>query len=90
MEDILKKLLDYVVDGVSERLEKRISEQEAPKEPKYYNRVEVCRLLHITPPTLLKYTKRKLLTAHKVERRVLYDAAEIENAVKFGVAKRKK
>lgn len=90
MEEILTKILDYVVAGVSERLEKRIQEKEAPKEPKYYGRDEVCKLLHITAPTLLKYTKKKWLNAHKIDRRVLYDAAEVENAVKYGINKQKK
>ncbi len=90
MEDILTKILDYVIDGVSERLEARISTKKEPREPKYYSRDEVCRLLHITPPTLLKYTKNHWLTAHKIDRRVLYDAIEIDNAVKYGVTKKKR
>lgn len=90
MEDILTKILDYVIDGVSERLQAKIDERGTTKEPKFYSRDEVCRLLHVTPPTLLKYTKNHWLTAHKIDRRVLYDAAEIDNAVKYGVTKKKR
>lgn len=88
MEEILVKILNYVVDAVSERLEHKLSGNTTQTTPKYYSRQDVCKLLHITPPTLLKYSNQGRLKAHKIDRRVLYDATEIDNAVKYGVKKK--
>lgn len=51
------------------------------KDTKYLSREKVCELLHITLPTLDKHSKKGLLKAHYIGRRVLYNEDEILSAL---------
>ena len=78
---LLKPVITEIAEKVAEKLEPTIKE---PKkvEQKFYSRDEVCELLHISLPTLKKYTDNGTLHGVKMgERRVLYDASEIENLI---------
>ena len=74
--DSLEKMIKGVVlDAISERFEVK-------QEPRYRTRQEVCELLHITLPTLNKYTKRGILSGRHFGKRVLYSEEDVLAAVK--------
>lgn len=68
---------------VKEELQKIIPQLQQFKEPEkeYLTRAEVCQRLNITLGTLHTRTKKGLIISHRVGRRVLYRAEDVENAV---------
>ncbi len=48
-------------------------------EPGLLTRLEVCKLLHITYPTLSNLIKTNQLPAYRVNRRILFKKEDIEN-----------
>lgn len=50
--------------------------------PKYLTRIEVCKLLKISLPTLNEYTKKGVVTGSRVGSRILYDETSVKEAVK--------
>ncbi|MDD4033462.1 MAG: helix-turn-helix domain-containing protein [Bacteroidales bacterium] len=60
-----------------------VMEKQNPPTPdtKYLTRLEVCRLFHITLPTLGEYVKKGILKGHKIGRRVLFDEMDIKQAL---------
>ena len=48
---------------------------------KQYTRAEVCRMLHISMPTLWAKTKSGEISATKVGRRILYDESEVNRLI---------
>ena len=47
----------------------------------YITRKEVCDKLHITLPTLHKYSKSNTLKSYRIGNRVLYKLSEVETAL---------
>jgi excisionase family DNA binding protein len=48
------------------------------EELKYLTRNEVCKILHVSLPTLSEYYKKGKIPAYKVGKRVLFKPADIE------------
>lgn len=73
------KDLRDLLDGAISWGMKTIKERD---EPSYYTREEMLQLLHVTDPTLIEYRKKGLLPDPiKVDGRVLYDKAEVREAL---------
>lgn len=74
------KDLRDLLDGAIAWGMKTIKERD---EPSYYTREEMLQLLHVSDPTLLEYRKKGLIPDPvKVDGRVLYDKAEVREALK--------
>lgn len=74
------KDLRDLLDGAIAWGMKTIKERD---EPTYYTREELEQLLHVTPTTLLAYRKKGLIPEPiRVDGRVLYDKAEVREAMK--------
>jgi hypothetical protein len=74
------KDLRDLLDGAIAWGMKTIKERD---EPTYYTREELEELLHVTPTTLLSYRKKGLLPEPiRIDGRVLYDKAEVREAMK--------
>ncbi len=72
-------------DDLRELLKECLQEISPPapeKEQKYLTRHEAAEKLGITLPTLHHYTKRGLITAHRVGTRILYKDVDLENALR--------
>lgn len=78
LHNALDKLIDVIVERVSERVLPEIDK----KEPRYYSRDETARILHVTLPTLGRLTREGLIAGTKIGRRILYEAEAIDAAVK--------
>ncbi len=78
---LFSPIIDIIVDKVSER----VLAANENKEPKYYSRRETAKLLRMTLPTLGRLTRDGLIKAKKVGSRILYDAADIDAAVKENI-----
>ena len=76
--EIVEPFIDIIVDKVAAK----VKEMASAREPRYYTRREVCKVLGISLPTLHEYTKRGDLQAMKVNGRVLYDAWQVDDAVR--------
>lgn len=57
---------------------------------KMYTRKELCEVLHITLSTLDLMRKRGLVEAHKMGKRVLFDAEEVDKAISNGAIRKYK
>ena len=75
--NLFSPVIDVIVDRVSERFSVAVN-----KVPRYNTRQETANILHVTLPTLHNMVKRGDITAKRVNGRVLFDAAEIDSAVK--------
>lgn len=73
MEELGEKIASKVVS--------RIKAMEEEK-PKYYTRKKLCEILHVSAPTIIEMGKRGEIVEKRIGGRVLYDAAEIDKAVK--------
>ena len=79
---IIMSFFDPFVDVIVDRVSERILSVTAKKEPKFYTRKEAAEILHVTLPTLARITKDGLLVAKHVGSRSLYEADDIDEAVK--------
>lgn len=57
---------------------------EKPEDEGFYDRDEICELLHIAYPTLWRIEKSGLLKSQKVGRKNLYPKAEVNLLIKSG------
>lgn len=89
--DILTPLVDTLTDIIAEKIKEKVLDENKPREPKFYDRVETAKLLHVTLPTLYKITKEGVINSVKIGGRVLYDVEEINKAAKncYGLKYRK-
>lgn len=78
----LMPFLNSIIDAIAEKVTKRIKDIQVERIPKYYTRQETANILHVTLPTLNNMVKRGDIIAKRVNGRVLFDAAEIDSAVK--------
>lgn len=62
-------------------VEDEFLKSESQQSPRYYTRREVANILHVTLPTLFRYTKLGWIKRYKIMNRVLYKANEIEAAI---------
>ena len=73
------KDLRDLLDGAIAFAMQRIKEQD---EPTYYTRNELAAVLHVSQPTLLEYRKKGIIPEPvKINGRVLYDKAQVRNAL---------
>lgn len=79
---VLMPILNPFIDIIAERVSELVLSVTTQKEPKFYSRREAAKILHVTLPTLARFTKDGLITAKKVGSRILYDAEAIDEAVK--------
>ena len=77
----LNTVLENFADAIAEKVAARIKAEDSNK-PKYYTRKELCEILHVTNPTVIEMVKRGEIREKKIGGRILYDAAEIDEAVK--------
>ena len=77
----LHELKVLISEAVSEGI-KKIPIPTPPKQTEYLTRKEVCKLLQISPVTLNKWTKSGILTSYRLNSRVRYKRADIENSLK--------
>ncbi len=85
MEDfqkVLMQIAEPLINVIVERLAVKVKQMEKEKEPRFYTRKEVAKLLHVSLPTLNEYTKQGRLKSKRINRRVLYDANEVDSAAK--------
>ena len=77
----LNVMLENLAETIADKVMARIKEEDSSK-PKYYTRKELCGILHVTNPTVIEMVKRGEIREKKIGGRILYDAAEIDEAVK--------
>ena len=77
----LNVLMNNFVEIVTERVVAKMKAEEADK-PKYYTRKDLCEMLHVTTPTVIELAKRGEIREKRIVGRILYDAAEIDKAVR--------
>ena len=78
-EDILYRTVSRCLD------EKNIgSHVEKPEDDGFYDRDEICSLLHIAYPTLWRIEKSGILKSQKVGRKNLYSKQEVNQLIKSG------
>lgn len=77
----LDVLMNNFADMVAERVIAKIKAAETDK-PKYYTRKELCEMLHVTTPTVIELVKRGEIREKRIGGRILYDAVEIDDAVR--------
>ena len=77
----LNVMLENLAETIADKVVARIKEEDSNK-PKYYTRKELCEILHVTNPTVIEMVKRGEIREKKVGGRILYNAAENDEAVK--------
>lgn len=78
-EDILYRTVSRCLD------EKNIgSHVEKPEDEGFYDRDEICNLLHIAYPTLWRIEKSGVLKSQKVGRKNLYSKQDVNLLIKSG------
>lgn len=73
---------DLLIESVLEASGKLLPKQ---SEIKYLTRKEAAKKLHITLPTLNKWTKSGNIKSYRIEGRVLYREDEINEVVESGI-----
>lgn len=81
MQTPLNTVLENLADTIADKVIAKIKAEESNK-PKYYTRKELCEILHVTNPTVIEMVKRGEIREKKIGGRILYDTAEIDEAVK--------
>ena len=81
MKTSLNTVLENLADTIVDKVIAKIKAEDSSK-PKYYTRKELCEILHVTNPTVIEMVKRGEIREKKIGGRILYDAAEIDEAVK--------
>jgi excisionase family DNA binding protein len=77
--------INEIAIAVAEQLTPLISQFKQtgnPPEDVYLTRKEAGVYIKLSPPTLHLYTKKGLLKAHKIGRRVLYKKSELDASMK--------
>ena len=82
-----QQLKEIIYEVVSECFDDKINHSfvvEKPEDEGFYDRDEICELLHITYPTLWRIEKTGILKSQKVGRRNLYSKKEVNLLIKSG------
>jgi len=69
------------MESIETSLVRLIGNQKPPQPDSYITRQEAANILHITLPTLLKWSLDGRVQAYRIGRRVLYKKNEIEGAI---------
>ena len=91
MENIIvlsgEQLEDVIYKTVSRCFDEKITENvtnSKPEDEGFYDRDEICDLLHIAYPTLWRIEKSGILKSQKVGRRNLYSKQDVNQLIKSG------
>jgi hypothetical protein len=76
-EEFQNDLKKIVADAIRETK----PESKEPIRPEYLTRQQVKEKLHVSFPTLNRFDKEGILTAHKIGGRVLYLWSDVETAI---------
>lgn len=79
---LLQPFVKQVVQETVKAMIPQLEEATQPRERKKYSRKECAEHLHITLPTLHALTKKGVLRAERLGGKVLYDAEQVEEALK--------
>ena len=82
-----QQLKEIIYEVVSECFDYKINHSFVggkPEEEGFYDRDEICELLHITYPTLWRIEKTGILKSQKVGRKKLYPKKEVNLLIKSG------
>ena len=82
-----QQLKEIVYDAVSKCLDEKITDSLLNNKDEvegFYNRNELCELLHISYPSLWRIEKSGILKSQKVGRKNLYSKAEVNQLMKSG------
>jgi len=86
--------IDELLSKLSELFEAKLEQSKLPliqNRSTYLTRVEACKILKISLPSLTEYTKQGWLQSYKIGNRVLYKPEEIDQAIhKLSTYKHKK
>ena len=77
LETLRKIVGEAVADAISKQ-------PQTDEEPKYLTRSELATQLRVTLVTLWNWQKKGLLIPHKIGNRILYDEAEVNQALATG------
>jgi hypothetical protein len=77
IETLKKVVNEAVADAISKQ-------PQTDEEPKYLTRSELANQLRVTLVTLWNWQKKGLLTPRKIGNRILYDEAEVNQALATG------
>lgn len=81
MQTPLNAVIENLADTIADKVIAKIKAEEFNMQ-KYYTRKELCEILHVTNPTVIEMVKRGEIREKKIGGRILYDAAEIDEALK--------
>lgn len=73
-------LADAIAAKLTPKNNSNIQTGEQEAKTSFLSRIEAAKLLKISLPTLHFYTKRGLIAAYRLGRRVLYKQSDIENS----------
>lgn len=82
-----QQLKEIVYDAVSKCLDEKITDSllnNKDEDEGFYDRDEICELLHISYPSLWRIEKTGILKSQKVGRKNLYSKAEVNQLMKSG------
>lgn len=82
---MIRPFLKELVKEVYTELKEKVDEERAAEEPRFYNREEVSKMLHLSFPTMWKLSKEGKLKGKKINGRVLYDAYDIDLLIENGI-----
>lgn len=80
----LEEVFEYLGEEVRRITREEIREalKDAKNEPqKMYTRLEACKVLHITQPTLWRWERENRIKGQRVGRRVLFSTEEINRLI---------
>lgn len=80
LEDVIYKTVSRCLD---ERIVNSLVNSQSDNDG-FYNRDELCSLLHIAYPTLWRIEKAGILQSQKVGRKNLYSKQEVNQLIKYG------
>ena len=80
LEDVIYKTVSRCLD---ERIVSSLANGQSDNDG-FYNRDELCSLLHIAYPTLWRIEKAGILQSQKVGRKNLYSKQEVNQLIKSG------
>lgn len=87
----VEELQSIITNTVSAEFKKQFDLKLSPKEKdKLFTRSQTAELLNISAATLLVYTKKGKIKAHRIGRRILFKESDINDAVEkinFGICK---
>ena len=76
--------LDELLSKLSELFEAKLEQSKLPQNKNrstYLTRIEACKILKISLPSLTEYTKQGWLQSYKIGNRILYKPEEIDQAI---------